>query len=254
MVSVIIPCHNNKKTIDAAVRSVLSQTVKDIELIIVDNGSEAESEDGAGNYSSELYTDPRIRLFVTDKAMGAATARNKGIELSRGQYIAFLDADDMWREDKLDKQIKVMERYTYNGEYPIICFTGREMIDEEGNSLDRYIGCEKTVNYDKLLLSNQINCSSVLVRKEDIEKYMFTDGDFHEDYALWLEMLKEGGYAAGINRPLISYRVSSGSKSGNKIKSAMMTYKVYRFIGLGIPKSMVHMISYTVKGIKKHFA
>ena len=248
MISVIIPYHNNEKTLDRAVDSVLKQTYTDLEIIIIDNGSNMPLDKTEG-----MYADSRLMIISTPEILGAAGARNLGVEKAKGDYIAFLDADDFWEPDKLDKQIKVMRKFTVRGEYPVICFTGRRMVNESGLDTGRYIGCEKVVDYKKLLRSNQINCSSVLVRREAIEDIPFPEGKLHEDYVVWLRILRRGGFAAGINRPLLNYQVSNKSRSGNKFRSAIMNFRVYRFIGLGIPETMLHMVTYTIQGFRKHY-
>ena len=247
MISVIIPCHNNEKTLDRALSSVVKQTYTDLEIIVIDNGSDKPVEN-----SDELYKDARITIYSTPEILGAAGARNKGVRMAKGEFVAFLDADDYWETDKLDKQMKVMNRFIHKGEKPVICFTGRRMVNEAGNDTGRYIGCDKIVDYKKLLRTNQINCSSVLVRTEVMKKVGFPSGKLHEDYAAWLKILSAGGFAAGINRPLLSYRVCKSSRSGNKLRSAIMNFRVYRYIGLGIFETMLHMVTYTYEGIRKH--
>lgn len=266
MVSVIIPSHNNRSTLKKAVLSVLEQTYQGFEIIIIDNGTEipfskkdlmkdiadlSQKDLSQKDYSEQ---DSKVILYQCSKGLGAAAARNKGIEMAKGEYIAFLDADDYWATDKLDKQLKVMEKFLVNGEKPLICFTGREIIDPDGNDTNRFVGCSKVVDYKKLLKTNQINCSSVMMRTETARKYLFPDIEgFHEDYAVWLTILKEGGFAAGINRPLLYYRRSPKSKSGNKFNSAIMTYRVYKYMDIGLPKRIACFISYAINGIKKTY-
>lgn len=253
MVSVIIPCCNNNRTIGKAVASVLEQTVQDFEIIIIDNGNaDKQSENVESVLEGLSIDDNRIMLHHYDMPMGAAKARNEGVRLASGEYIAFLDADDYWDKDKLRKQLKVMEEVAVNGESPVICFSGRALVDNDGNELGRVIGCEKVVRYKRLLRTNQINCSSVLMRRLVALDNPFSDGDIHEDYAVWLKLLKKGGYAAGINQPLICYRCSKGSRSGNKLKSAKMNYRTYRYIGLSVVSSLMHMVTYTIEGFKKY--
>ena len=183
MVSVIMPSHNSGSTLETAVRSVLGQTYNDLELIIVDNGSVVSPK-----LSDDILSDGRVRLIEYAEVLGAAEARNIGVSEARGDLIAYLDSDDYWAPDKLEKQIKVMGRFRRNGKAPVIVFSGREIIDEDGNDTGHYIGCDKVVDYGLLLKSNQINCSSVLLRKDYALKYPFPDGDFHEDYAVWLKV------------------------------------------------------------------
>ena len=108
------------------------------------------------------------------------------------------------------------------------------------------------MDYKKLLRTNQINCSSVLLKREDALRFPFPSGDIHEDYVVWLRILKDGGYAVGIDRPLLYYYYSKESKSGNKMHSAVMTFKVYRLLGLGLMECMMHMATYTIEGLKKY--
>lgn len=248
MISVIMPSHNSDITLDRAVRSVLNQTYKNLELIIVDNGSVKLPK-----LSDDILMDPRVKMLVYAEVLGAANARNVGVREASGEYVAFLDSDDYWTPDKLEKQIKVMEKFVVQGETPRLVFTGRSIVDAAGQETGRYIGCNKIVRRELLLRSNQINCSSVLIRRETALRFPFPDGNFHEDYVVWLEVLEEGGYAAGINRPLLKYRKTSSSKSGNKIRSAIMTYNVYRYVGMSTFECLKHMITYTVEGIRKHY-
>ena len=247
MVSVIIPFHDNNSTIDKCVDSVLNQTYGDVEIIIVDNGSTQVLK-----LNEDYMKTGRINVITVTQAIGVARARNLGVQSASGEYVAFLDADDFWAPDKLHKQLKVMTKFRVDGEEPILCFTGRQFVDKDGNILKRYVGCNKVVRYEKLLESNQINCSSVIMKRETALKNVFPDGKLHEDYAAWLRLLMEGGYAAGINQPLLYYRFRFNSRSGNKLRSAVMHYRVYRYIGLGRSESVKHMFTYTAAGIKKY--
>jgi len=250
MVSVIIPSYNNDNTLGKAVRSVLGQSYHNFEIIIVDNGS-----DKPPSLDDDIVSDPRVTLYVEKKSLGAAGARNRGIDLAKGDYIAFLDADDYWANDKLEKQLQVMENFTVDGKTPAICFSGRRIVDENGENTGHYIGCKKVVTYKELLTTNQINCSSVLVRKDSLVNHRFPEDtvkDIHEDYIMWLSILKEGGYAAGIDKPLLFYRKSHDSKSGNKFRSAIMNYRVYKYMGLGWFSRIKYMVTYTIYGIRKH--
>ncbi len=249
MVSVIIPCHNNNNTINRAVSSVLTQTYTDLEVIIVDNGSDDKLA-----LNPLLKSDKRVTIYSTDKCLGAAGARNLGVRKAAGEYVAYLDADDFWESDKLKKQIRVMENYGYNGESPRICFTARRIVYKKKRGLKKgpVVHADRIVSYRKLLKSNQINCSSVLLRRKDALRFPFPDGDIHEDYVVWLKLLRDGGYAAGIDLPLLYYYMSKGSKSGDKLHSAIMTYKVYRIMGIGLTECMIHMATYMIKGLKKY--
>jgi teichuronic acid biosynthesis glycosyltransferase TuaG len=250
MVSVIIPSHNSDKTLSKAIRSVLGQSYHNFEILVIDNGSKVPPV-----LEEDIASDPRVKLYVEEEALGAAGARNRGIDLAKGDFIAFLDSDDFWAPDKLDKQLKVMEKFEVDGKLPDICFSGRRIVNESGENTGHYIGCKKVVTFKSLLTTNQINCSSVLVRRSALEGHRFPEDagkDIHEDYVMWLSILKDGGYAAGIDKPLIMYRKSHESKSGNKFRSAIMNYRVYKYMGLGWFSCIKYMVTYTVLGIKKH--
>ena len=249
MISVIIPCYKGNATIRKAVMSVLNQTYQDTEVIVLDIARTLDRK-LLKTFDEDI---PNVRVYSYDEVLDPAMGRNIGVGLAKGEYVAFLDADDFWREDKLEKQLKVMEKYSYRGVRPVICTTGRSLVSESGRYLGRFIGCDKIITYEKLLMGNQINCSSVLMKKSLAERFCFPEGDFHEDYALWLDILSHGSFAVGINLPLLRYRVRRDSQSGNKLKSAVMTYRVYRYSGFGVGGSIYYMIHYAFNGLKKYF-
>ncbi len=249
MVSVIIPCFKSNSTIEDTIRSVVEQTYQDWEIIIVDNGLTLDRTLPILN--NKAYK-KRINIVPSETNLGAALARNLGAENANGKYIAFLDSDDIWNRDKLHKEMKVMETFKVADMSPAIVFTGRSLIDEKGKDVGVYIGCKKVVTYKKLLHTNQINCSSVLIEKDLFLKYPMKDGKLHEDYACWLEILRDNRYAAGINMPLLYYRVRPGSKSGNKFNSAILNYNTYKRIGLKFTERLFYMMTYTMNGLLKY--
>lgn len=248
MISVIIPYHNNIGTIREAVQSVLDQIYTDFEILIIANGS-GDKE----GLSAELPEDSRLRVIWFDESLDASGARNIGVKEAKGEYVAFLDADDYWDREKLTFQMKVMERLGQRDKAPVLCFTARALITDDGKPTGRVIGCNKYVSREMLLRTNQINCSSVMLKREVALANPFPAGRIHEDYALWLTLLKDGGYAIGINKPLLYYRLSHGSRSANKFKSAGMHYRTLRYAGVGLFKSFALMLSYTCQGIKKYY-
>ena len=252
MVSVIIPCYKNNLTIRCAVMSVLNQTYRDFEVIIIDIARTLDRK-LLKTFNEDL---PNVKVYSIDERLTAGEARNIGVGLAKGDYVSFLDADDFWREDKLEKQMAALRKYNYKGVKPIMCFTGRALMDELGRYTGRFIGCAKIVTFSKLLKTNQINCSSVVMPTQLALRHPFPESpdgkDMHEDFALWLDILQHGGFAVGINQPLLRYRMVRGSRSYNKLKSALMSYRVYRYTGLGVIHSMYYMIFYTLNGIKKY--
>ncbi len=252
LVSVVIPCFDANKTIEDTLNSVFQSTFKDFEVILI-NVAGTLDEAILERWKTEKCSG-KLRVYRTKTVKGPAENRNFAIKVAKGKYIAFLDADDLWAEDKLYRQLKVMNNCTIKGRHPSICFTGRKLIDENGNDLNHYIGCDKIIRYQNLLKTNQINCSSVILLREDALKHKFPDGNFHEDYVVWLSVLKENphNYAVGIDEPLLIYRMQNNSRSGHKLKSALMTERVYRYMKIPFFVRIVCMITYLCAGVLKY--
>lgn len=242
LVSVIMPVYNCEKYISEAIRSVLVQNVS-LELIIIDD----QSTDGTKEQIQTFCQDERVRYVCNEKNKGVAASRNKGMELARGKYIAFLDADDYWTEDKLECQVRLMEE-----KQAVISSTGRELIDEYGNLTGKTIGIKENVSYKELLKGNVLNTSGVMVKASVAKKYPMGHDNLHEDYIMWLSILKDYGNAYGINRPMLKYRVMKGTKSSNKLKSAGMTFGVYRYMGLNLCQACYYFCFYAVRGLLKY--
>lgn len=243
-ISVIMPAYNCAQTICQAVNSVRAQNV-DWELIIIND----RSPDNVMDVLKQYKDDSRIRIITNEENCGPAQSRNRGVTQAKGEYIAFLDSDDYWTSDKLSRQLQVMEETDC-----VLCCTARELVSTDGKTMGRVIPVDSELTYKKLLYGNQINCSSVLVKKEAMQKYPMSHSDSHEDYIAWLGILKEYGRAVGINEPMLKYRFDFSSKSGNKLKSAGMHYKALRYAGIGRVKALVYFCSYAIKGVLKYFA
>lgn len=243
LISVVLPAYNCKATIRQAIDSVLSQEVS-LELIVIDDGSKEAIDD-----IMEAYTrDSRVIFLKNEKNMGVSATRNRGIQEARGEYIAFLDADDYWVKGKLKRQLELIAQTGM-----VLCATGRELITPDGKATGRIIAVKERITYKDMLQQNWINNSSVLVRREVLLEFPMEADDVHEDYLLWLKVLKKYHTVCAINEPLLKYRVDVNSKSGNKIKSAVMTYKTYRKAGMGRIQSCKSFISYCFAGIRKYY-
>ena len=169
--------------------------------------------------------------------------------MARGRYVAFLDADDWWEEDKLKKQLEVLRRTG-----AVLCCTGRELVTPDGKQTGRIIGVKEKITYRMMLHQNWINCSSAVMKTEIAKEFPMEHEEGHEDYILWLKILKKYGWASGVNEPLLKYRLTAKGKSGNKLHSAKMTYDSYRYAGLGRLKSALCFCAYAANGIKKYTA
>ena len=256
LVSVIMPVHNGMRTIGEAIESALNQdmhfessqligrgSVQEMEILILDDGS----TDGLEKLEEKYRDDPRVHFHHNEIRLGAAKSRNRGVLLARGKYVAFLDADDIWERDKLKKQFA---RIYETGS--VLCCTGRALMRPDGSMTGRVIGVKRTISYRDLLWHNQINCSSVVLLTEVARQYPMIHEDAHEDYITWMKVLRDYGDAAGINEPLLRYRLSESGKSGKKLKSAAMTFRVYRYMGFGPVKSAFLFLSYAIHGVWKY--
>ncbi|MCR2038470.1 glycosyltransferase [Adlercreutzia caecimuris] len=224
-VSVVIPVYNCEKYIHEAIESVIAQSYLDWELIAVDDGS----TDGSSEILDEFSCDPRIHVIHQENG-GVAAARNAGIELCSGRYIAFLDADDIWCDcHKLEKQLRFMKRRDVG-----MCFSSYETISENGVSIN-VVHVPDRIDY-KGFLKNTITCSHTVVfdtqriaRELLMAPTSFPDKDFPEDLSVWLQVLKEGYFAYGLDDVLAQYRKRRTSRSSNKLHAVRRTWNQYRY-------------------------
>lgn len=243
LVSIITPTYNCAKFIGKTIESVLKQTYTNWEIVIVDDASTDNTEEIV-----KQYNDKRIKYIKLKQNSGADVARNIAIEEAKGKYMAFLDSDDLWQPDKLEKQIKFMEQNNYN-----ITATDYEQIDEEGRILNRIIKAKEKVDYNSMLLSNSVGNSTIMYNVENIGKFKVPNIKKRNDYALWLQMLKKEKYIYGIPEILMQYRVRSNSISRNKLNLIKYQWQLYREIEkLSVFRSMFHICWWgIVKSLKK---
>ncbi len=254
MISVIMPCYNSAAFIRQAMQSVYEQTTTAVlELVVVDNGSADGSlrvvEDVRREWEAAGRCD-RLLTVLHNPQKGVCATRNMGMQKAKGKYVAFLDSDDWWDVTKLEKQ---MALFAADPDCRLVC-SGRELMNPDGSRTGRSISVKERVEYRDLLRHNCINCSSAVVDRQVALEFPMEHDDSHEDYIMWLRILKKYGYALAINEPLLKTRLSTGGKSRNKLKSAGMTWKVYRYMGFSIPKSCWCFIHYAIAGIYKYGA
>lgn len=244
MVSIVMPAYNSSKYIDAAIQSVLCQTISDWELIIIDDGSNDDTFRIASSYAD---LDTRITVLHNDVNMGVSFSRTKGISLATGEWVAFLDSDDLWCCDKLEKQLAFTA-----GNNAVLVYTGSAFIDELNKPLNHIMHVPSRVNYISLLKGNIISCSSVMVQRSVMQKYPMSGDFMHEDYTCWLQILKDYSYVYGIDEPLLIYRISKSSKSAKRYNSAKMLFNSYRYVGYNIIQALLLTLRYIGYSIKKH--
>lgn len=219
LVSVITPVYNAENVIRATLESIFAQTYPNIEIVLVDDCSTDNSQAVIEGY---IKDHPEIIYYRQSKNQGAGAVRNKALELARGQYIAFLDADDLWYPEKTERQIKLLK--DKNGAFS---YTAIEMIDDNGKIVKKKRKVKDKVTYKFLLKNTMIATSTVLIDRK-------IKGDFRmplrrggQDYATWLMLLRDGTVAYGINEALEQYRVGNkNSLAGKKGKSIKQVWEI----------------------------
>lgn len=241
LVSIITPLFNGSAFLERTIQSVLSQTYINWELIIVDDCSQDDSLTIAESYGKQ---DIRIKVIQLERNSGAAVARNTAIEAAQGRYIAFLDSDDLWKPEKLEKQIGFMLRNDVAFSY-----TAYEKINESGDVFG-FMGVPEKVSYKQLLKTCVIGCLTAIYDTKVLGKIYMPTTTKREDYATWLNVLKKVGYAYGLTLPLAQYRVYANQTSGKKASMAKENWRLYRDLeNLNIFQASYYFSNYAVRGV-----
>ncbi|MGG7213287.1 glycosyltransferase family 2 protein [Clostridium nigeriense] len=234
LVSIITPTYNCGKFIEETIESVLKQSHENWEMIIVDDCSTDNTKEVVEKYTKN---DHRIKYYILDKNSGAAVTRTKAMELAKGNYIAFLDSDDLWMEDKLKRQLDFMK----NNDYAFTC-TAYEQIDEMGYPLNKVIKTKEKTDYNGILLSCPVGNSTVMYNVDKLGKFTVPNIRKRNDDALWLQILKKERYIYGMKDILMKYRIRNNSISSNKLQLVKYHWKLYREIeNLSIIRSTFHI-------------
>ena len=221
LVSIVTPSYNAEKYIAETINSVLNQTYQNWEMLIVDDISTDGTLDVIKRYTDK---DDRIKSFVLEEKGGASLARNKAIREAKGKYIAFLDADDVWKVDKLEKQVAFMEENGYDFTYH-----DYELIDENSERLGVMRKAPKKISYVRALLGCSVGCLSAMYNAETVGKVQINRLDKRNDDALWFKILEKCRVSYLLDENLALYRVGNSSlSSGSKIKLLKYHYKLYR--------------------------
>lgn len=239
LISIITPAYNCANYIGTTIESVLSQTYSYWEMIIVDDCSSDNTEEVVLHYASK---DSRIKYKKLEVNSGAAVARNVAMSMATGQYIAFLDSDDVWLPDKLLTQIQFMQENNYK----FTC-TDYEQIDETGRHLGKIIHCIEKADYNRVLLDCPIGNSTVMYDVTQMGKFEVPNIRKRNDDALWLKMLKSEKFIYGLNQVLVQYRVRHDSISANKFQLIKYHWVLYRKIEhLNIMRSIFYILHWGV--------
>lgn len=245
LVSIITPSYNAESFIGKTIKSVQNQTFENWEMIIVDDCSKDSTIDIVNKFS-EL--DSRIKLVLLKENSGAAIARNTALKLAKGRYIAFLDSDDLWKSNKLEKQLNFMQKYNY-----AFTYSAYELMGENGELLNKVIDVPDKIDYKGLLKNTIIGCLTVVIDREKVAAFQMPNIRTRQDFALWLQILRENDITAyGIKEPLAIYRLVFGSISSNKFKTAKRNWFVYRKIEkLSLPYASWCFVNYAYYALIK---
>lgn len=245
-ISIITPVYNCEKLIEKIIECVLNQTYKNWEWLLVDDCS---PDDSAIIIKKYAKNDNRIKYFKLSENSGAAVARNKALAESTGRFVAYLDADDLWKNDKLEKQVKFM----LENQYSFTC-TDYEKITETGNSLNKIIKIPKKVDYNLFLRNTIIQTVGVMVDTKLTGKELLKMPNIRrrQDAATWCQLLKNGHDCYECPENLSYYRVVTNSLSSNKFKAIKMNWYWYRKIEkLSLWKACYCFIGYAFNGVRK---
>lgn len=204
LVSIITPAYNTESLIIETIKSIQAQTVTDWELLIIDDCSTDGTKKIAEEYS---HKDARIKVLSTEKNSGIAIARNVGIEAAEGRYIALCDSDDMWAENKLEKQISFMREHDC-----ALSYSSFYRCTEDGQPY-RTVSCRRKTTYRDICKCNCVPCLTGMYDTAMTGKILTPVIWKRQDWALWIKVLEKCGTGYGIDDPLAYYRVRSGSLS-----------------------------------------
>ena len=242
LVSIITPVYNSEKYLEETILSVINQTYKNWELLLIDDCS----TDGSYKIIEKYLVDERIKYFKNKKNSGPAITRNIGLNEAKGEYIAFLDSDDIWNYNKLELQIDYMKKNKIR-----ICHGDYIFIDQKGREI-KEITTDTALSYKILLKENQIKTSFLVVNKNLIGEIRFPSIR-HEDFAFFLELLRKEEISRKIGFVVGKYRIQESSVSSNKLKSEIWKWSIYRkYEKLSLVESIYYFSNYIYRGMRKY--
>ena len=245
LVSVIMPAYNAEKYIEEAISSVIDQSISEWELLVLDDCS---SDRTCQIVEKFCNTDKRVKLIRNKKNLGVAKTRNVGLDLCKGEYIAFLDSDDVWYPEKLEKQIASLKESGADFGY-----CSYAIIDYEGKMVKSDYVVPEIITYRDLLKENVLGCSTVILSAKVAGEHRFHTDFYHEDYVLWLQLLDKGYIARGCSDVLAKWRYVENSRSFNKWKSAKNRWMIYRkYLRKPLMECFFLFGSYALAGVKKY--
>lgn len=247
LVSIITPAYNAERFVGETMESILHQTYPHWELLIIDDGSRDSTPEILKRYAAK---DSRI-IPIRQENAGSAAARNTGIRQAKGRYIVLLDADDLWEPDFLEKQLKFMAEKN-----ALLVYSSFKRINEQGKEILKPFSCRPQVTYKQMLITNHIQCMTGVYDTSKYGKIYLREElkSMRDDYAYWVDIIKNTGIAYGNPEVLASYRIFTGSTTGKKTKLIRIQYQFYRkHLGLGVFRSLFNTLYWGVAGVFKFY-
>ncbi len=247
LVSIIVPVYNVERFIVETMDCVMAQTYTNWELLLVEDGSRDKTVAVIQEYI-QSKNEQRIRLIILPENVGAARARNRGLQEAKGRYIAYLDADDLWVPEKLELELGFMEEKS-----AAFAFTGYEFADENGVGTGKVVRVPETLNYRQALRNTTIFTTTVMFDTQKISKDLLDMPVIKsEDTALWWKVLRNGYKAYGLDKNLVKYRRSGNTLSSNKLEAVRRIWNLYRKAeGMGIFSSAWNFCFWAVRAVKR---
>lgn len=244
-VSIITPAYNVCTCISDTILSAINQSFTDWEMIIVDDCSTDNTYNIASRYAQQ---DSRIVVVRHTKNAGVAAARNTALDRATGEYVAFLDSDDLWLPDKLEKQLSFMESNNY-----AITYTRYQIFSTDSNTRGKIINVPPKMTYKSIFYNTAIACLTVMVNRELVGKFHMPIIDHTEDQCTWQEILNRGYVAFALQENLALYRVGHNSLTSNKLRSIIKQWHTYRkFYKFTFFKSLYYFLFYITNAVIKH--
>ncbi len=244
LVSIIMPFYKKEPYIENSIKSILNQSYQNFEIILIND--DVENRDFIKEISN---LDERIILIQNSKNLGAGLSRNKGIAVSKGEFIAFCDCDDLWKKNKLELQLIFMKQLNLN-----FSFTSYEIVDENGNFIS-FRKAQNDIDFSKLKNSCDIGLSTVILKKNILNnnKHQFPNLKTKEDYVLWMKLALDGIKMKGLDQNLTSWTKNKNSLSSSITQKLIDGYRVYRVhLGYGILKSLFFLVLLSINFILKN--
>jgi len=246
IVDIILPNYNKFIFLEEAINSVVKQTFKSWHMYIIDDCSTDDSVEAINQFANL----PNITLIKLNKNMGPSFCRNYGMRVSKSKYISFIDSDDFWKKDKLEKQINFMEKnnlsFTYTDYTPFFQKREKKIYKKQTNLVE-------TFNFNSFIRNSSINTTTMIIRRSILKSHRFKKMKLMEDYLLKCKLLKDNNIAKKLNLNSAYYRILEGSRSSRRIKNVLMLWSINKnYNKLNFLKNIISIFSISLNSIKKY--